>query len=149
MSAAKPITPEPGTVMGPTDWLEMTQDRVTAFGGVTLDFDPHHIDPRQAKNGPFGKAVAQGFLTLSLLTYFAGEIPEGEFPEQNINYGFNKVRFIRPAGVGERLRATFTCRESVERSPNMTQVTFDVLVESDLDGGTPVLAAEWLAIVVG
>lgn len=136
-----------GKKLGPTPWLELTQDRVTAFGGVTLDFDPHHIDPRQAKNGPFGVAVAQGFLTLSLLTHFVEKLPGNTMPEQNVNYGFNKVRFIKPAVVGSKLRAYFTCVGAEQRAPGQHLMTFETIIESDADGGTPVLAAEWLTLV--
>ena len=59
----------------PSPWLELTQGMVTAFGGVTLDFDPHHIDPEQAQNGPFGKAAAHGFLMLSLISHFGQQSP--------------------------------------------------------------------------
>lgn len=147
MTNSQSFTELEGLELGPTPWMELTQDRVTAFGGVTLDFDPHHIDPRQAKNGPFGVAAAQGFLTLSLLTHFIEQVPDRRIPKQHINYGFNKVRFIRPAVVGTKLRASFKCSSVVERSPGQFLLTFDTLIESDADENAPVLAAEWLALI--
>ncbi|TQV86131.1 MaoC family dehydratase [Exilibacterium tricleocarpae] len=135
-----------GQDLGVTPWLELTQDRITAFGGITLDFDPHHIDPRQAADGPFGVAAAQGFLTLSLLTHFAGMLADRRVPRQHINYGFNRVRFIRPAVVGSRLRAAFKCRSVSEREPGQYLLVFDVTVEADNDD-KPVMTAEWLALI--
>ena len=136
-----------GQSIGMSPWFEMTQDRVTAFGGVTLDFDPHHIDPRQAETGPFGVAVAQGFLTLSLLTHFIETTPSKLDIAQHINYGFNKIRFIQPAVVGHHLQANFTLSNVQDRGESAHLITFTVEVSSR-EAGHVVLAAEWLAMVL-
>jgi acyl dehydratase len=136
-----------GTDLGHSDWLALTQDRVTAFGGVTLDFDPHHIDPLQAAHGPLKKAAAQGFLTLSLLTHFITTVPPQIRFSQNINYGLDKVRFIKPAFVGDRFRAKFRVNAVAPRAPNMCKLTLGVEVESE-QAGYVVLAAEWHSILV-
>ncbi|MEO1656472.1 MAG: MaoC/PaaZ C-terminal domain-containing protein [Pseudomonadota bacterium] len=136
-----------GEQMGRSDVLELTQDRVTAFGGVTLDFDPHHIDPTQAEKGPFGGAAAQGFLTLSLLTYFISTSRMKVDIKQHINYGLNKVRFIKPAMVGEHLQAVFTLQGVDERKPGAPILSFRVEVLSK-EQDAPVMVAEWLAMVI-
>lgn len=135
-----------GQVVGVSPWLELTQDRVTAFGGVTLDFDPHHIDPQQAASGPFGKAAAQGFLTLSLLTHFAASAPTLVAFRHHINYGLNRVRFIRPALVGHHLQASFRLAGCDPRGAAAALLTFDVTVSSR-ELGEPVMVAEWLALL--
>lgn len=136
-----------GKSIGMSPWFEMTQDRVTAFGGITLDFDPHHIDPRQAQKGPFGVAVAQGFLTLSLLTHFVETTPSKLDFRQHINYGFNKIRFIQPAVVGHHLQANFILSNVQDRGENAHLITFTVEVSSR-EAGHVVLAAEWLTMVL-
>ena len=50
-----------------SDWLLVDQERINAFGAVTEDPDPHHIDPTfAAEHSPWGKTIAFGFLTMSL-----------------------------------------------------------------------------------
>ena len=38
----------------PTEWFEMTQDRVNNFAAATLDQQWIHVDPEKAANGPSG-----------------------------------------------------------------------------------------------
>ena len=59
-----------GTDLGWTDWLEVTQDRVNRFADATDDHQWIHVDPERAKDGPFGGAIAHGFLSLSLTVKF-------------------------------------------------------------------------------
>lgn len=136
-----------GQEIGRSAVFELTQDRVTAFGGVTLDFDPHHIDPTQAEKGPFGGPTAQGFLTLSLLTYFVSTMETQVAIKQHINYGLNRVRFIKPAMVGDHFQAVFTLASIDEKKPGAPILTFNVEVVSKERDET-VLVAEWLAMVM-
>lgn len=135
-----------GELAGASPWLEMTQDRITAFGGVTLDFDPHHIDPASAATGPFGTGTAQGFLTLSLLTRL---VETADFAIQHathMNYGFNRVRFIAPVFVGRRIRGIFHFK-SAERRPDGSWL-IGLAVEIEQEGDSrPCLAAEWIILV--
>ncbi|MDT5192905.1 MAG: hypothetical protein QOI28_5156, partial [Mycobacterium sp.] len=54
-----------GSQFGPTDWLEISQDRVNLFADATEDHQWIHVDPEKAANGPFGGTIAHGLLTLS------------------------------------------------------------------------------------
>jgi len=146
MQAANDFARQIGGTVGRTDWFAMTQDRITAFGGITLDFDPHHIDPRQAEHGPFGKPAAQGFLTLSLLTHFIEQMPRHPGIAQHVNYGLNKVRFIRPVLVGENIRAAFVLRDVTVRDDNGALLSWDVTVESE-GHDKPAMTAQWLVVV--
>ena len=60
-----------GHVCEPTDWLEVTQQQVNEFAECTMDRQFIHIDPVAAAKTPFGGTIAHGFLTLSMLSYFA------------------------------------------------------------------------------
>ena len=53
----------------PTDWFEMTQDRINTFADATLDHQWIHVEPERAKEGPFGAPVAHGQLTMSLMSF--------------------------------------------------------------------------------
>ncbi|ROR46561.1 MaoC/PaaZ C-terminal domain-containing protein [Kitasatospora cineracea] len=134
-----------GTQIGMSDWVPITQDKVTAFGGLTLDFDPHHIDPRQAADGPFGRAVAHGFMVLSLLTHFLYEAGGELGFTQNVNYGFDRVRFVAPVPVGSEVRGEFVLRE-VQPKNGGALITFDVTVRCAPE--TVALVAEWKVLVL-
>lgn len=93
-----------GTDLGWSDWLDATQDRVNLFADAVDDHQWIHVDPERAKTGPFGGAIAHGFLSLSLATKFWTELFELEGVTTKVNYGLDKVRFISPVLVGARVR---------------------------------------------
>jgi acyl dehydratase len=94
-----------GGQLGPTDWLEVDQDRVDLFADATGDRQWNHVDPERAAGGPFGATIAHGLMTLSLLPYFMHELYRVDNVAMAINHGFNKVRFITPVRVGAKVRA--------------------------------------------
>lgn len=94
-----------GSQLGPTGWLEITQDRVNLFADATGDHQWIHIDPARAADGPFGRTIAHGLLTLSLLPHFSQQLYRVDNIALAVNYGYNKVRFISPVPVGARIRA--------------------------------------------
>jgi acyl dehydratase len=94
-----------GTELGPTEWLEIGQDRVDLFADATDDQQWIHVDPQRAADGPFGGTIAHGVLTLSLLPRFMQQMYRVDNIAMGINYGYNKVRFITPVRVGVRVRA--------------------------------------------
>jgi acyl dehydratase len=95
-----------GEDLGPSDWLEVTQERVDAFADATGDHQWIHVDVDRASKGPFGGTVAHGYLTLSLIPHFSPELFEISTPGARLNYGVNKVRFPSPLKVGSRIRAS-------------------------------------------
>jgi acyl dehydratase len=122
-----------GSELGPTDWLEITQDRVNLFADATDDHQWIHVDPERAESGPFGGTIAHGLLTLSLLPYFTHQLYTVGNIAMAINYGYDKVRFITPVPVGAQVRARAQIT-SVSRLENAVQATVAVTVE--LDGAT-------------
>jgi len=113
-----------GDTFGPSEWLELTQERIDQFAEATGDDQWIHVDPEKAAEGPFGTTIAHGFLTLSLLVKFQYEVrPErGEF-RMGINYGVNKVRFPAPVPVGSRIRAHFEILEVTDVEGGVQVVT--------------------------
>lgn len=88
------------------DWLEVTQERISAFAAATDDHQWIHVDAeRCARESPFGATIAHGFLTLSLLSRFSyASIGIRQPFKMTINYGLNKVRFPSPVRCGSRIR---------------------------------------------
>jgi acyl dehydratase len=117
-----------GSQLGPTEWMEISQDRVNTFADATDDHQWIHVDPAKAAEGPFGGTIAHGLLTLSLLPHFSHQLYTVENIAMAVNYGYNKVRFISPVKVGARLRARAELT-SVTRLEGAAQSTMTVTVE--------------------
>jgi acyl dehydratase len=136
-----------GTRLGPTDWLEITQERVNQFADATGDHQWIHVDPERAAQGPFGGTIAHGLLTLSLTPYFTHQLYTVENVKMAINYGYNKVRFITPVRVGSRIRASAEVTK-VDRIEGGVQVTLTTTIE--LEGSEkPAMVAESIARFLG
>ena len=128
-----------GAEVGPTGWIEVTQERIDAFARATDDPQWIHVDHERAAAGPFGTTIAHGFLTLSLCVPMLYEIlPPSS--GMTINYGVNRVRFPAPLPSGSRIRARVRV-ESVEDVPGGEQAALVATVERE-GGEKPVCVAE-------
>ena len=65
-----------GARFGPTPWTMVTQPQIDAFADVTHDHQWIHVDEQRASEGPFGTTIAHGYLTLSLVPFFLGQLLE-------------------------------------------------------------------------
>lgn len=121
-----------GVATEPTDWFEITQERVNQFAEATLDRQWIHVDPERAKTGPFGRAIAHGQLTMSIMSFLPGGQGVGLPPlpgmKAGINYGWNKVRFPNPVAVGAHIR-TIGKLKSVEIKGSMLEIVNELTVE--------------------
>ncbi len=117
-----------GEQLGPTEWLDITQDRVDLFADATDDHQWIHVDPERAADGPFGGTIAHGLLTLSLIPHFTHQLYSVDNVAMAINYGYNRVRFITPVRVGSRLRARAEIA-SVTQLDSAVQATLATTVE--------------------
>ncbi len=130
-----------GKELGPTGWLEVTQERIDTFADATDDHQWIHVDPARAAEGPFGTTIAHGYLTLSLCAPLLTEALAGLRSESmSINYGTNRVRFPSPVPAGSRIRARVTV-ESVDEVPGGEQAVLLTTVERE-GGEKPVCVAE-------
>ncbi len=137
-----------GTEIGRSDWFTIDQDRIDAFAEATLDNQWIHVEGEAADTGPFGKPIAHGFLTLSMLSHLTGNatiVPEGA--AMLINYGSDKVRFLAPVRVGSNIRAVATLKEVREKSPGQHLMTSSIVVEIEGED-TPALVADILTLAV-
>ncbi len=130
-----------GDEFGPSEWLEIDQERINRFAEATDDPQWIHVDPVRAAEGPFGTTIAHGFLTLSLLVRFWYEVgPKDDEYRMGINYGTNKVRFPSPVPVGSRVRGRFTVA-AIEEIEGGIQLTLNGIAERE-GQEKPVCAAE-------
>ena len=131
---------EPGAELGPSRWLELTQERIDAFADATEDRQSIHIDPELASKGPFGTTVAHGFLTLSLVIPLWNDVFQHD--GISVNYGLNRLRFPSAVPAGSRIRARFKV-DSVDEVAGGVQAAIAVTVEREGDE-KPVCVAELL-----
>ncbi|GAA1208234.1 MaoC family dehydratase [Rhodoglobus aureus] len=83
----------------------VTETDIVWHAGQTGDFFPHHMDAEFAKSLPGGQRMAHGTLILSM----AVGMLAGEINEEAMSYGYDRVRFIRPAHIGD----TITSRSKI------------------------------------
>jgi acyl dehydratase len=136
-----------GSQLGPTDWLEVTQERVNLFADATDDHQWIHVDPERAANGPFGATIAHGLLTLSLLPHFTSQMYTVDNIAMAINYGYNKVRFITPIKVGSKVRARAEIAK-VDQLDGAVQATLTTTVEIE-GSDKPAAVAESIVRFIG
>jgi acyl dehydratase len=139
-TSAEELRAAVGEQLGRSDWLEIEQKRIDLFAEATGDHPWIHVDPERAAVGPFGRTIAHGYLTLSLLPVLVPQIMRVEGMKMGLNYGTNKVRFPAPVPVGSRVRAGAVLTEVTEAGGGV-QVTATVTVERE-GGDKPVCVAE-------
>ncbi|MGJ9425599.1 MaoC family dehydratase [Nesterenkonia halotolerans] len=133
-----------GTDLGQTAWREITQDMINTFADATDDHQWIHVDPERAKDGPFGAPIAHGFLTLSLIIPFWGELFDVTDVSTKLNYGLDKVRFTSPVQVGSRVRMHGTIREVEEVKGGGLHLVVDATFEVE-GQERPAVVATFLA----
>jgi acyl dehydratase len=119
-----------GEQLGTSEWLEIDQKRIDLFAEATGDHQWIHVDVERSKTGPFGRTIAHGYLTVSLVATFLPQIVEVRGFSMGINYGSNKLRFPAPVPVGSRLRGSGQLL-AVEEINGAIQSTVRVTVEID------------------
>ncbi len=87
-----------------SDWLELDREHLEQFAWSTY-LDPEHVDLSVSKNNPMGADLVDGFWQVSMLLYFSFKYGRrSSADEYGFNYGLNKVRFIAPLMLGQRVR---------------------------------------------
>ena len=134
-----------GKELGPTAWIEVTQERIDDFARATGDPQWIHVDSARAAEGPFGSTIAHGFLTLALVVPMLDEV----LPKRDamaINYGVDRVRFPAPVPSGSRIRGRFHVDDVIEVR-NGEQLRIAATIERE-GGDKPVCIADLLVRIV-
>jgi acyl dehydratase len=130
-----------GKELGVSPWREMTYDAIRKFADATLDHQWIHVDKeRIARESPFGKPIAHGYFTLSLIAGLFFELVEVKGFAMVINYGLNKVRFPAPLKEGQRYRLKVKLGE-VKEIANGAEGLLEAAVEIEGEA-KPACAAE-------
>lgn len=90
----------------------VTEADIVAFGGLSGDYFYMHFDDIAAKQSQFGKRIAHGYFVLSAAAgLFVSPAPGPVLA----NYGLDTLRFTKPVGIGDTIRARLTCKRKVDR----------------------------------
>jgi acyl dehydratase len=131
-----------GQHLGFSDWIPITQERIDKFAEATGDFQWIHTDPERAKAGPFGKTIAHGYLTQSMVSLFVPQIVEVRGILMAINYGTDRVRFPAAVPVGSKIRggAELVVAEAVKGGAIQATIRVTVEIEGSDKPGAVVVA---------
>jgi acyl dehydratase len=135
-----------GTEVGASEWIEITQDRISKFAEATCDEQWIHVDPDRAKQEmPGGKTIAHGLLSLSLAPMFIRSVMGLKGLRSTLNYGADRIRYLSPVPAGSRLRGRVTIAEAEDVPPDGLKVNYHLVIE--IEGGKrPACVAELIAL---
>lgn len=146
-------SPEPTSTAGlPTvgetfyvsDWFTIDEEHLRRFSWSTY-LDDEHVDLTPSRNNPMGSDLIDGFLLLSLLTYFNFKhAPRTQDETYGYNYGLNRVRFTSPVMLGERVRLESTVAAAEPRSGGVRLTTDNVLHVEGRE--KPAMVAQWVTL---
>lgn len=145
LAAAVPVD------LGSSEAVRITQEMVDNHAATTGDAQWIHNDPERARReSPFGGPIVQGFLLMSLLTRLSSDLT---FPAYGpvamlVNYGFDRVRFLRPVPVGASVRLSGTLADVRPKDDGAAVLAVDVELHLDDGDRGPVAIARWLFLAV-
>jgi len=87
-----------------TRTLHMTAEMIETFAQLSGDTNPIHLDEAYAATTPFGKRIAHGILSASVISATLAN----QLPGQGTIYLGQSLRFKKPVYVGDTLTATVT-----------------------------------------
>lgn len=134
--------------LGVSDWLEIDQAMIDAFGHATGDLQWIHMDVERAKREmPDGRTIAHGYLLVSLLPRLSPQVYMVRDKTRSVNYGMNKVRFTMPVQVGARVRIS---QSVLAADPIEGGVKLVMTTKMEIEGaGRPAMIAETVSLVYG
>ncbi len=137
-----------GQELSPSDWFNITQERINQFADCTDDHQYIHVDPEHMKDSPFGSTIAHGFLSLSLLAgHGSSDWPRLKDSVMSLNYGLDRVRFINPVKVNSKVRFRTKIISVTEKSPGRVLIKAQKTLEIDGEE-KPAMIAETLGMLV-
>ena len=88
----------------------VTEADVTAFAGLSGDYNPLHTDAAFCAKTPFGQRIAHGMLGMSIMTGLAART--GMLDGSALAFlGIEDWRFLKPVFFGDTIRVRITVAE--------------------------------------
>lgn len=118
-----------GLDLGASDWMTVEQSMIDTFAELTGDRQWIHVDQERAAKGPFGKTIAHGYFTMSLVNGFLPDLIDVRGFSAGVNYGADYLRFMSPVPVGSRLRCIGQIKKVEEVKGGAIQATYRLTME--------------------
>jgi 3-hydroxybutyryl-CoA dehydratase len=121
-----------------TKTIEQTD--IDAFAAVTGDHNPVHVDEEFAKTTRFGRRIAHGMLTASLIS----SVLANKLPGEGSVYLGQTLKFVAPVFPGDEITARVTVKEIREDKPmiKLETICMNQRDEIVIRGEATVLAAD-------
>jgi acyl dehydratase len=116
------------------------QADIDAFAEVTGDHNPVHVDEEFAKTTRFGKRIAHGMLTASLIS----SVLANKLPGEGSVYLVQTLQFVAPVFPGDEITARVTVNQTREDKPilKLETICLNQRNEVVIRGEATVLAAD-------
>jgi acyl dehydratase len=79
---------------------------VYLFAGISGDFAPLHVDEEFMRGTRYGRRIAHGALLVAYMSRASTAMCEG-IGGTIVSYGFDRIRFPRPAFIGDTVTVTY------------------------------------------
>lgn len=104
----------------------ITSYDIEMFAVITGDKNPVHLNELYARKSIFGKRIAHGMLTSSLISSILGT----KLPGANTIYLSQSLKFLAPCYIGDTLTATV---EVIEKKDTKKIIIFNTVVTNQFD----------------
>jgi len=92
---------------------KITEADIQAFADVTGDHNPIHLDDEFAKSTRFGRRIAHGMLTASLIS----SVLANKLPGEGSVYLGQSLQFVAPVFPGDEVTARVTIKQIRDDKP--------------------------------
>ena len=99
---------------------EVVQERLVTgaaidfFADVSGDHLPNHVDDERMSKSTYGGRIAHGALLVAYMSACSTEIvervPDARSTETPVSLGYDRIRFLKPIYVGDRIRLRYTVK---------------------------------------
>jgi acyl dehydratase len=94
---------------------EVTESAVNGFADISGDHSPNHTDQGAMSGSTYKGRIAHGALLVGYMSACSTEIvervPNVRATETPVSLGYDRIRFVQPVFIGDRLRLNYKIRE--------------------------------------
>ncbi len=100
----------------------VAESDVYLFAGISGDFHPNHVDEEYMRKTRYGRRIAHGALLVAYMSAASTKMIL-DLPGTIVSYGYDQIRFPRPAFIGDTVTVHY---EIVERDPSAKKTFAEV-----------------------
>ncbi|MDQ0468634.1 MaoC family dehydratase [Labrys wisconsinensis] len=94
---------------------DVTESAVNGFAEISGDHSPNHMDEGGMSASAYRGRIAHGALLVAYMSACSTEIveriPDVRASETPVSLGYDRIRFIKPVYIGDRLRLHYRVRD--------------------------------------